>query len=53
MRTVEGLPLAEASLWEAELRRIEKEGLVHRSEDRWLLTPRGRLLADTVAEIFV
>lgn len=53
MRTVEGLPLAEASLWEAELRRIEKEGLVHRSADRWLLTPRGRLLADTVAEIFV
>jgi oxygen-independent coproporphyrinogen-3 oxidase len=53
MRTVEGLPLAEASLWEAELRCIEKEGLVHRSADRWLLTPRGRLLADTVAEIFV
>lgn len=53
MRTMEGLPLAEASLWDAELRRIEKEGLVHRSEDRWLLTPRGRLLADTVAEIFV
>jgi oxygen-independent coproporphyrinogen-3 oxidase len=53
MRTVEGLPLSEASLWEAELRCIEKEGLVHRSADRWLLTPRGRLLADTVAEIFV
>lgn len=53
MRTLEGLPLAEASLWESELRRIEKEGLVHRSADRWLLTPRGRLLADTVAEIFV
>jgi oxygen-independent coproporphyrinogen-3 oxidase len=53
MRTLEGLPLADASPWEGELCRIEIEGLVHRSADRWLLTPRGRLLADTVAEIFV
>lgn len=53
MRTLMGLPLAEASPWEGELRRIEKEGLVRRASDRWLLTPRGRLLADTVAEIFV
>jgi oxygen-independent coproporphyrinogen-3 oxidase len=53
MRTLEGLPLPEAGRWEQELSNLQKEGLVTRTPERWLLTPRGRLLADTVAEIFV
>ena len=53
MRTLQGLPLADSKPWEEELSVARDQGLVHRSQDRWLLTPRGRLLADTVSEIFV
>lgn len=53
MRTLQGLPLADSKPWEEELSVARDQGLVHRSRDRWLLTPRGRLLADTVSEIFV
>ena len=53
MRTLHGLPNAEADAWLEELSQFRKEGLVEARDDRWLLTPRGRLLADTVSEIFV
>ena len=53
MRTLEGLPLGEALAWEKELSDLEQGGLVVRTQERWLLTPRGRLLADSVAEVFV
>jgi oxygen-independent coproporphyrinogen-3 oxidase len=53
MRTLRGLPLAEAAPWEDDLKHLQKEGLVTLAEERWILTSRGRLLADTVAEIFV
>ena len=53
MRTIRGLPLAESSPWVSDLQDLSTKGLVTLSEDRWMLTPRGRLLADTVAEIFV
>ena len=53
MRTLEGLPVTQAGAWHRELTHLEREGLVTRTPERWLLTPRGRLLADTVAEIFV
>lgn len=53
MRTLEGLRLGDALPWENELSALEREGLVARTHDRWLLTPRGRLLADSVAEVFV
>jgi oxygen-independent coproporphyrinogen-3 oxidase len=53
MRTLEGLPVTQAGAWLMELTHLEREGLVTRNPERWLLTPRGRLLADTVAEIFV
>lgn len=52
MRTLGGLPFAEAGRWEQELSNLRQIGLVTRTPDRWLLTPRGRLLADTVAETF-
>lgn len=53
MRTAGGLPFRDSSPWEEDLRDLELKGLVTRTGERWLLTPRGRLLADTVAEIFV
>lgn len=53
MRTLRGLPLSESAPWEGELRDLRVKGLVTLTEERWILTPRGRLLADTVAEIFV
>jgi oxygen-independent coproporphyrinogen-3 oxidase len=53
MRTLSGVRIEESGPWEADLKRFEQEGLVEKTRDRWLLTPRGRLLADTVAEIFV
>ena len=53
MRTLSGLPLSDAAQWLNDLRDLERKGLVILREERWLLTPRGRLLADTVAEIFI
>ena len=53
MRTLKGLSLEDASPWSAELRNLEQEGLVLHSNGHWVLTPRGRLLADTVAETFI
>ena len=53
MRTLRGLPLSEAAPWEDDLRDLQEKGLVSLNDARWLLTPRGRLLADTVAEIFI
>ena len=53
MRTLLGLPSTEASSWQSELSDFKSQGLVEERDDRWLLTPKGRLLADTVSEIFV
>lgn len=53
MRTLYGLPLTEAIPWQDSLLDFEKHGLVKRTPERWLLTPKGRLLADSVSEIFV
>ena len=53
MRTLRGVAMEDATPWDDELRDMESKGLVTGSEGRWILTPRGRLLADTVAEVFV
>ena len=53
MRTNAGLLVSESEIWEPELRKALGQGLVKIEGDRWLLTSKGRLLADTVAEIFV
>ena len=53
MRTLLGVTEEEAAPWERDLVGMENKGLVTLSEGRWILTPRGRLLADTVAEVFV
>ena len=53
MRTNTGLLFSESAEWEEELNEAAGQGLVILEGNRWLLTARGRLLADTVAEIFV
>ena len=53
MRTARGLPIEDSLTWADDLRKASDEGLVKELGDRWILTPRGRLLADTVSEIFV
>jgi len=53
LRTHHGLPLERGKPWQQELEKMETHGLLHRTHDRWLLTRRGKLLADSVSEIFV
>ena len=53
MRTLRGLSIQDAMPWELGLREALGHGLVEISSGRWVLTQRGRLLADNVAEIFV
>lgn len=53
MRTLRGLSTDEAAPWSNDLATLEQEGLVEQIGGNWILTGRGRLLADTVAEIFV
>lgn len=53
MRRMHGLSFDEASDWQQELLVAKAQGLVDQTENRWKLTPKGRLLADSVSEIFV
>ncbi len=53
MRTLRGVTEEEAAPWERDLVGMENKGLVTLSDGRWVLTARGRLLADTVAEVFI
>lgn len=53
LRTHHGLLLIHGIKWQHDLEKMESFGLLYRTHDRWLLTPRGKLLADTVGEIFV
>ena len=53
MRTLRGISLEDAGAWEGPLREAQRHGLVNLVENRWILTRKGRLLADNVAEIFV
>ncbi len=53
LRTHHGLDFERARPWKKEMEEFEKHGLLYRTQDRWLLTRRGLLLADTVGEIFV
>lgn len=53
MRTLRGVAREDTAAWERDLLGMESKGLVTLSEGRWILTPHGRLLADSVAEIFI
>jgi oxygen-independent coproporphyrinogen-3 oxidase len=52
LRTNQGLDFEHARPWHQAMVEMEQHGLLYRTEDRWLLTRKGFLLADTVGEIF-
>jgi len=53
LRTAAGVSQSAIAPWRDELAPYFKHGLVTEDGDRIRLTPRGKLLADSVAEVFV
>jgi putative oxygen-independent coproporphyrinogen III oxidase len=53
LRTVHGIPSVELNRWPAERREFEELGLLREEEGNCVLTRRGKLLADSVAEAFI
>jgi oxygen-independent coproporphyrinogen-3 oxidase len=53
LRTPGGIPTTELDQWPNERREFEALGLLREVEGSCVLTPRGKLLADSVAEAFV
>ena len=53
LRTVHGIPAVELNQWPNERREFEELGLLHEVEGNCVLTRRGKLLADSVAEAFM
>jgi oxygen-independent coproporphyrinogen-3 oxidase len=53
LRTVRGIPSVELNRWPNERRQFEELGLLREVEGNCVLTRRGRLLADSVAEAFI
>jgi coproporphyrinogen III oxidase-like Fe-S oxidoreductase len=53
MRTAAGLSIESLAPWRSELAPHFEHGLVVEDHGRVRLTPRGKLLADSVAEVFV
>jgi oxygen-independent coproporphyrinogen-3 oxidase len=53
LRTGAGIPLAELKQWPQESREFVDLGLLQERNGNFVLTPRGKLLADTVAEAFL
>jgi oxygen-independent coproporphyrinogen-3 oxidase len=53
LRTARGIPAKAAAAWDAELAEMRALGLLEMRDGRLLLTRRGKLMADTVAEAFV
>jgi oxygen-independent coproporphyrinogen-3 oxidase len=53
LRTREGIPAGELAAWPDESREFIGLGLLREFDGNFVLTPRGKLLADSVAEAFV
>jgi oxygen-independent coproporphyrinogen-3 oxidase len=53
LRTRHGIPCAELNPWPNESREFLDLGLMREVNGNFILTPRGKLLADSVAEAFV
>jgi oxygen-independent coproporphyrinogen-3 oxidase len=53
LRTSRGIPTQAAAPWEAELVELHALGLLESHDGRLRLTRRGKLMADSVAEVFV
>ena len=53
LRTERGIPAQAAAPWEGDLAELRALGLLESREGRLRLTRRGKLMADSVAEVFV
>jgi oxygen-independent coproporphyrinogen-3 oxidase len=53
LRTDRGMDAHLTSDWNEELERFEADGFLRKANGRWLLTRRGKLVADELAEAFV
>jgi oxygen-independent coproporphyrinogen-3 oxidase len=53
LRTVRGIPAVELNQWPNERREFEELGLLREVEGNCVLTRKGKLLADSVAEAFM
>jgi oxygen-independent coproporphyrinogen-3 oxidase len=53
LRTMRGIPSVELNQWPEERREFEELGLLREVEGNCVLTQRGKLLADSVAEAFI
>jgi oxygen-independent coproporphyrinogen III oxidase len=53
LRTLRGIPAAELKPWPKERREFEELGLLREVDGNCVLTRRGKLLADSVAEAFI
>jgi oxygen-independent coproporphyrinogen-3 oxidase len=53
LRTLRGVPAQAAAPWEADLAEMRALGLIESRDGRLRLTRRGKLMADSVAEVFV
>ena len=53
LRTLQGAPIEELHPWQSEIAEFSELGLLKKEGPRVVLTRKGKLLADSVAEIFV
>ncbi len=53
LRTRRGIPSNELNQWPNEIREFRELGLLHEVGGNHVLTRRGKLVADTVAEAFI
>ena len=53
LRTGNGIPSDELESWPNETREFVGLGLLREANGSFVLTPRGKLLADSVAEAFI
>jgi oxygen-independent coproporphyrinogen-3 oxidase len=53
LRTRRGIPSAELNRWPDECREFEALGLLREADGNFVLTPRGKLLADSVSAAFL
>jgi oxygen-independent coproporphyrinogen III oxidase len=53
LRMGEGMPIEDLALWREAVAEFERTELLERAGDRLRLTPRGKMVADSVAEAFV
>jgi coproporphyrinogen III oxidase-like Fe-S oxidoreductase len=53
VRIREGVSANDLARWPEAIREFEALGFLEARENRYVLTPRGKLMADSVAEAFV